>query len=122
MKIIFFLLISIFLIQGKSYKSSGQVFTTDKVDTLEISNIEFRGKCQGNCFKFIGYELINKINQNPLQNNQHPALFIKCPSPIRLTKLKTYKFTAKKFKPDSCTTIIDTTNETSFYYLLKEIK
>ena len=125
MKLFSILLFLVLVLQPKvSLDSSSIVHQKNTLDTIEFSpNKHFKGHCDGLCNVYVGgTSTVKTINGSSLQKGVSINLFVKCPTKIRLQKGKTYKFTAEKFKLNSCSTIVDSTVNLKRYCLIDEIK
>lgn len=125
MKPILLILLSVFVLQPKTgITNTVEENQTIKKDTIEFSPTwNFTGRCEGLCNVYVGgTSTIKKINGILLEKGEIIEIFVKCPTKIRLRKGLNYKFLAEKLVLNSCTTIIDTTENTRSYCLMEEIK
>lgn len=101
--------------------SKSDSFNQIKKDTIEFSlRWDFIGDCGNDCYKFLGTDVILKINGKSIGSNCH-HIFIKCPSDIKLYKSRIYKFVAILFSPNECSTNIDLCTSSKNFLLLEEV-
>ena len=81
----------------------------------------FDGRCDSNCYKFLGTNCIETINNEPIGKNCN-HIYVNCPSTFDLKSDVSYTFIALPFMPQGCSTIIDTCDKNVRYLLVKEME
>lgn len=91
-------------------------------DTIIFSlRHDFGGDCKTDCYRSIGTNSIISINGIEL-DSICTHLFVECPSGLRLKKGIKYKFIAKHFIKNYCTTKVDTCYKNKMFVLGKKLK
>lgn len=80
----------------------------------------FNGYCESDCYKFLGTDCIETINNKRVGNDCY-HIYVNCPSAFDLEKNVSYTFIALPFTPQGCSTPIDTCSKNIRYLLIEEI-